>query len=340
MAGCLGGGGGGGNTYQVTIAGAGSGTSTYQAAQALARAASEHSDTIQVSVQTTDGWVANLYEFANNNFSTIGVDNNTLTKAMNDAGPFAEQPVDNLPMQGFAYTNLQIYWVAMEGSGITSTTDLAEGGYTIYPIQPGFGTRLLTEEVIREAGLWKPNEILNVNASDIAGAVQEGRVDALCVYGANGVNLTSWAQQVDVRSDGSLYAIKVGDNFRQAIENVEGARLATFEPYGWQQDVTKVTNEVTSWVLSGQWAFGSDVPAEVSREFARLSSEHWQTIRESDPTALDLSNVERMTSAIIPELEIHPGIANYWKDNGVWNDEWTQGQTNNSSQGQTNNSSQ
>jgi TRAP transporter TAXI family solute receptor len=318
----------GAQNYQIVIGGTSSGSSTQQAGQALARAAAQHSDILTISVQVTDGWTANLYEFDEGNLSSIGVDNNSLNKAMNEEGPFAEEPVENLPMQGFVFTNLEIYWVAMEGSGIESTADLAEGGYTIYPIQPGFGTRLLTEEIIKEAGLWEDNEILNLDTSDIAGAVEEGRADALCIYGANGVALSSWVQEVDVRSNGQLYVIEVDDDFREAIENVGGARLEEIEPYGWEQDVSRVTDTTVSWVLSGQWAFGPDVPAEATHEVARLSSEHWQTIQEADPTALDHSGVESMTAAVIPELAIHPGVANYWEENDVWNDEWTRGETN------------
>jgi len=79
------------------------------------------------------------------------------------------------------FTSLQIHWVGLDGSGLESVADLREGGYTIYPIQPGFGTRLLTEEILQEAGLWEPNDILNVDTGDIPGAVEEDRVDALCL---------------------------------------------------------------------------------------------------------------------------------------------------------------
>jgi len=328
-AGCMDsiGGGGDGDSYQVVIGGTSSGSSTQQAGQALARAASQHSDILNVSVQVTDGWTANLYEFDSGNISSIGVDNNSLSKAMNEEGPFADDPVDSLPMQGFVFTNLEIYWIAMEDSGIESTADLADGGYTIYPIQPGFGTRLLTEEVIREAGLWEPNEILNLDTSDIPGAVEEGRADALCIYGANGAELSSWVQEVDVRSNGALNIIEVDDNFEQAIDSVPGAIKKEIEPYGWEQDVTGITDTTLSWVLAGQWAFGPDVPAEATQEIARLSAEHHETIRESDPTALDHSGVESMTEAVIPELEIHPGVADYWEENDVWNDEWQRGET-------------
>lgn len=327
LAGCLGGS-GDDDEVVVTVGATSTGSSTQQAGQALARGLSEHSDFVRLDVQETGGWTANLYEFDNDEMPAIGVDNNSLSKALAEEEPFDEDPVDTLPMQGYVFTSLDIYWVAVEGSGIESTADIADGGHRIYPIQPGFGTRLLTEEVIKRAGLWEQNEIVNVDTSDIAGVVEEDRVDALCIYGANGVNLSSWVQEVDVRSNGELYVIEVDDNFREAIESVGGARLAEIEPYGWEQDVTRVTDQTVSWVLSGQWAFGPDVPAEATHEVARLSSEHWETIQEADPTALDHSGVESMTEAVMPELEVHPGVANYWEENDAWNDEWQRGETN------------
>ncbi len=335
-AGCLGGdgdeGGDEGTTeeeepesYTVTIGATSQNSSTQAAAQALARAANEHSDTVSISPQVTDGWTANLYEFDNGNIPAMGVDNNSIAKAMAEEGPFAEDPVDTLPQQGFMFTSLQIHWVALEGSGLESTADLAEGGYTIYPIQPGFGTRLLTEEVIKEAGLWEQNDILNVDTGDIPGAVEEGRVDALCVYGANGVALSGWVQEVDVRSGGDLYLLEVDDDYRQAIEDVPGAILEEFEAYGYEQDVDKVTSEVVSWSLAAQWAFGPDIEPEASKEIARIAHEHHDTIRESDPTTLNYDDPGIMTTTVIPDLEIHPGIAEFYQENDLWNDEWTSG---------------
>jgi TRAP-type uncharacterized transport system substrate-binding protein len=218
----------------------------------------------------------------------------------------------------------------MDGSGLESTADLREGGYTIYPIQPGFGTRLLTEEILKEAGLWEPNEILNVDTSDIPGAVAEGRVDALCVYGANEVNLSSWVQEVDVRSDGKLYLLEPDQQLIDAIEAVPGATLKQYDeyPYEWEQEVTGVTSSTSAWVLAGQWVFGPDVPESAAREVARISSEHNEALREADLTALDHSGVESMTAAVIPDLEVHPGIAGFWQDNDAWNDEWMVGETN------------
>ena len=189
-----------GGEETVTIGATSSGSSSQQAAQAYARAASNHSDTISIDPQVTGGWTANLYEFDGDDIPGMAVDNNSLAKAVNDEDPFDEDPVDTLPMQSIMFTSLEIYWVALEDSGIEHIDDLRDGGHTIYPIQPGFGTRLLTEDILQDAGLWEPNERYNGDTGDVPGAVEEGRVDALCIYGANGVELSSWVQEVDVRS--------------------------------------------------------------------------------------------------------------------------------------------
>lgn len=311
-------------SYTITIGGTSTGSSTQAAGQALARAASQHSDIVDISVQETAGWTANLYEYDDDQIPAMGVDNNSLAKALNEEGPFEDAPVGKLPHQGYMFTSLQIHWLGLEGSGIESTADLRDGGYTIYPIQPGFGTRLLTEEIIKDAGLWEQNDILNVDTGDIPGAVEEDRVDALCMYGANGVELSGWCQEVDVRSNERLYILEVDDEFRQAIEDHPGAILEEFEPYGYQQDVSQVTNNVVAWSLAGQWAFSPEIPAEATREVCRLAMEHHDTIRESDPTTLEYTP-EIMAQTVIPELEVHEGVADFYDDEGVWEDDWISG---------------
>ncbi|SNR25578.1 TAXI family TRAP transporter solute-binding subunit [Halorubrum vacuolatum] len=315
-------------SHTFTIAGTASGSSTQAAAQALARAADEHSDTIDVTVQETGGWTANVYDYDAGEFETIGVDTNSMAKAFNDEDPFDEEPVDSLPQQGPLFTSLEMIWVAMEGSGIESTADIRDGGYTIYPIEPGFGTRLLTEEVFRTDGLWDNNDINNEDTDDIPGAVEEGRVDALAVYGSNRVDLAGWCQEVDVRSDGQLYVIEADDQFREAVESVDGARADTYEPYGWQQDVTSELgiDEVFSWILDGMWAFSPDIPAEATYEYTRVMHEHHETMRESDPTVLDYTEgPEQLAAAVNPDIEVHAGVAEYFQDIDIWDDSWMEG---------------
>ncbi len=325
VAGCL----GDDDGHTITIAGTASGSSTQAAAQALARGASDHSDELTIDVQETEGWTANLYEFDAGDFSTIGVDNNSWAAALEGNDPFDEDPVDDLPQQGFLFTSLEMHWVAMDGSGIESTEDLRDGGYTIYPIEPGFGTRLLTETVLREDGIWDANDINNDDTDDIPGAVEEGRVDALALYGANQVELAGWCQEVDIRSDGDLYLIHTDDHFEQTIDDIPGATLLYQDPYPYEQDVTSelgIDSDVTHWALQGQWAFGSDVHPDAVYEMARVAHEHHDTLRESDPTTLDYDDPAVMTDVLMEDVPVHPGMVEFYQDHDVWDDSWEEGE--------------
>ncbi|AXR77094.1 TRAP transporter solute receptor, TAXI family precursor [Natrarchaeobaculum sulfurireducens] len=323
LAGCL----GDDNGHTITIAGTSSGSASQAAGQALARGANEHSDELTVDVQETEGWTANLYEFDEGEFSTISVDNNSWAAALNEEEDFADEPVDDLPMQGFMFTSLEMHWVAMDGSGIESTADLRDGGYTIYPIEPGFGTRLLTEQLLREDGIWDENDINNEDTDDIPGAVEEGRVDALALYGSNGIELAGWCQEVDVRSDGQLYAIESDDQFVESIESMDGAAHVQQEPYGYEQDVQDELglDEIDFWALQGQWAFGPDVHPDAVYEAARVAYDHHDTLRESDPTTLEYTP-EVMTESIMPDVEVHPGMAEFLREHDAWDDDWTEGE--------------
>lgn len=324
LAGCA----GDDDSNRIVIGGTSTGSSTQQAAQAYAQAANQHSDILDISVQETDGWTANLYEYDDDNIPGMGVDNNSLAKALNDEGPFGDDPVETLPHQGFIFTSLEMHWVGLDHGGhdIESTADLRQGGHTIYPIQPGFGTRLLTQEVLEDDGLWENNDIVNVDTGDIPGIVEEENVDALALYGANGVELASWCQEVEVRSGESLYLLETDDQFEQTVEDHPGAigTPVSADDYYPNQDVTQVTQETGGWALAGQWAFSPEIPAEATEEMARIAVEHDDTIREADPTTID-QDVESMTQTVIPEIPVHAGVADYLEANDGWNDDWQRG---------------
>jgi TRAP transporter TAXI family solute receptor len=310
----------------ISIGTAGSGTPTEAAGQALARAMDQHSD-VTVTVESTDGWTSNLYEYDADSFYAMGVDNNSLAHARDETGPFENEPVEDMPHLGFQYTTLDMYFVATEDSGIESTDDLIEGGYEVFPLEPGAGTRLSTEEILTETGIWEVNEMLSTDFGDIAGVVEEGQVDAMVIYGVNGVELTGWAQELDVRSGDALQAIEVGDDVQQAIEDHAGLELEEVEPYGWEQDVTEYTDTVSVWALIGRWALGPEISEEAAYEMTRVSSEHWETIAESDGTTLDHSDPETMTEGLLEDIPVHPGVAEFWEEEGVWDDSWERGET-------------
>ncbi len=324
LAGCLGGG-GGGDTYTLTVGCTSSGSSTMRAGQAMARAMNEYSDSVQFDPQTTDGLIANLYEYDGGEFEAIGTGIHGYSLAMQGEAQFADDPVETLPHLGPLYTRAHIYFVAREGSGVEGVSDLREGGVNLYPIQPGFGTRLLTEQVLKEADLWEQNEIINVDVGDAAGAVEEGRIDVAAVYDSNSVALAGWVQEIDVRND--LYWLPTDDDqFIETVENFSGAAGFEYEPTGWEQDMSKLTDVTHTWTLDAGWAFGPDVPADVTYELCRIAHEHSDTLQESDETSFDYQDFEtHFAGGFLEGAPVHEGVADFLEENDAWNDDWTRG---------------
>ncbi|MHC3438286.1 TAXI family TRAP transporter solute-binding subunit [Natrialbaceae archaeon A-gly3] len=308
--------------YTISMGGSTSGSTAFGSSQALSRALSQESDWLDMSVQTTGGNVANMYLYDEGDLPAVATDNNTIVKALEEDEDFADQPVDDIGYQTLRFNGLDIYWVAVEGSGIESTADFP--GNTIFPIQPGFGTRLITQEVMERAGMWDDVDIINVDVGDSPGAIEEGRIDALALYGSNGVELTGWAQEIDARND--VYAVEVDETFEEAIEETPGARHTVIEPYGWDQDVTDVTDEVIAWALDLQFLFSPEIPAEVGYEFARVSHEHADIVQEADPTYQDHSDPEEMVAAMLDDLPVHEGFAEFYQEQDVWDDSWEVGE--------------
>ena len=323
LAGCMGNGDNG--AYSLTVGCTSSGSSTMRAGQAMARALNEHSDSLTFDPQTTDGLIANLYEYDSGEFEAVGAGIDGYAQAMNGTGQFEDDPVDVLPHLGPLYTRAHIYWVAREGSGVEGLSDLRDGGLNVYPIQPGFGTRLVTETIMKEADLWDQNEIVNVDVGDSAGAFEEGRIDVAAVYDSNSVSLAGWCAEVDVRND--LYWLPTDDDqFVEVAENYEGAEALMYEPIGWEQEMNELTDETIAWTLDSAWAFGPSVPADATYELCRVAHEHSSTLQESDETSFDYQDYEvHFAGGFLEGAPVHAGVADWLEEQGEWNDDWTRG---------------
>ena len=310
-------GGGDEDTYNVTISGAFSGSTTDRAGRALERAVNQHSDTVNLSVTESGGWVENSQLYNGDEVEAIGMDNFNPIRAMNGEPPYEDQPIDKLPLQGMTFDRMDNWMMGVEGSGIESTDDMADRD--VYVLAPGMGTRVALEVVLKNAGYWDQLNHLEVGPGDLPGAVEEGRIEALPGQGTD-PELLGYHQEVDARAD--VYALEHTDNWVQGIEDTEGLETVETEPFGYDQDVTQVTDQVTAFSITSQWRFGPDVEDEAVYELCRVANEHVDTIQEADPTYPDTSDPEVMVEYMDPDQPFHPGAAEFYQDEGVWDDSW------------------
>jgi TRAP transporter TAXI family solute receptor len=305
----------------VELASGTQGTNAYDSGLGILRAVEEHSDTLDLTITEGGGYVNQAYLFGNGEINAVALNNNTIVQAREEKGPFADEAVDIVPAQAHWFQSSHIYFLAREGSGVESLADIDD--HSVYPLQPGWGARELTETILEEAGIAERAEYVNLDIGDMPGALAEGRVDVTAITAANMIQWGGWVQEMDVRND--LYVVETTDSYAQAIKNHPGARHIVMEPYGWEQDVTKITNEIDTIVNDAQMFFGDEVSAQAVRELTRIAYEHQDTIREAAKHYPEMDGPEELTNAVIKDHPIHEGAAEYYKEQEIWNDDWTIG---------------
>ncbi|ELY92419.1 TRAP transporter solute receptor, TAXI family protein [Natrialba hulunbeirensis JCM 10989] len=319
LAGCL-----DSDVEAVSIGIPGDSSTTGQSTQALQAVVQNESDSVRFDAQDSGGDPASIRLYNNGEIDGYSASNFISTNALNDEEPFEEDPVDGIAYQGFQIGVLDLHWLALDGSGIETTDDLLDEDITVWMLPPGWGLRQLSNTVHESIGIREDLEAneLDADTGDIPGRVDEGDVDALISYGANGVNLPGWATEVDARSD--LYAVETTEEFREGAAETDGVDTDTIDVYGYDQDIG--ADEVFTWRETFQFFFSADMPADVAYEVAEISHEHWEDARDAQEAYPDHSDVDNMASAYMSDQPVHPGVADFLEDQGAWDDSWTRGE--------------
>lgn len=309
-----------GGKVTVTMGSSTQGSSTFAGTQALQRAVSEHSDSVEISSQETPGsGPANLRLFDQGDIDGGGIDNFAASKAANNEGEFEENPVDELPQQGFYLFNVHLYLLARADTDIETTADLA--GKNVWLNPPGTSVRPPTDLILENAGLLSEINSFEMSRDDLPGALEEGRIDAIVGYGVGYNALPGWLTELDARTE--FRAVKTTEEFNQAIRDSAGVGFEEIEPYDWDQDLG--VDSLGTWTMGQQFRFGNHLSTETVYEINRVAHDHFETAREANDTFPDFSDSELLTAAILPDQVVHQGIADYWQEVGVWDDSWETG---------------
>lgn len=310
VAGCA-----GDDVHELNIGVPPSGTTSNEAVTALQRAVSQESDEVEMRLEETSGDPESIRLLDDGQFDGYSVGRTILTAALNDLEPFDDDPVEETAVPAINHAGFHHYWVAVEGSGIEDFDDIVENDdISPYMLPPAWGLRRLAEIVHREAGVLDQMEdrIVNLETSDAPGAVEEGNIDALVVYGNNFEALPGWVTEVDARSD--VYFVEPTDTLVDGMEAAEETAPIEFEPYAWEQDIGD--GETTGWAEQFYTSFSEDVPDDVVREVVRVSHEHNDVVREAGEVYMDHSDIDDMVSGFVG-VDIHSGALDYYEDNGA-----------------------
>lgn len=316
LAGCS----GGSSTTNITMGAGSDGSSTWATGQALQQLVRENTENIRITAQQTGGTKANLRLYSQGQVQLIGTSNYLYDRAKNEQGDYASNPIKDFPLQAFEYGVTHTYTLAREGTGIETYEDLK--GKNVWPLWSGSSIRLPYVQFLREAGLWDQVNIRNMGASDVAGALESGRVDALAVYGVSYKGLSGWATQVDTRAQ--LNLVQMSDEKKQQINQILASGYEEIEPYGWNNQSFSA-DTVAAIPMNFRIFYGDEISEDVAYEMTKLVHENGKSLTDQVTILPDVSNPETLVQGTLEEYPVHPGAANYFKEIGAWNDNWTVG---------------
>ena len=294
-----------------------SGTVSNRGVNALQRAVSQESDSITLRIEETSGDPESIREFdaggVNSHTSGLSI----MFRAREGREPFEDDQPENFADQVFNYAALHHYFMAAEGSGVETFDDIVDQAddLGIYILPPGWGLRRLAEDVLQEMDVFdeiQPN-VVDTETAEVAGAIEEGRIDVCLVYGANFVNLPGWAAEVDARND--VYAVESTDTWVEGLESIAATNPIEIEPYGWDQDVG--LDEVIAYPESFSIYAGDDISSEGIYELCRVSHEHIDVVHEADESYLDHSDVNEMTAGLSGDIPYHAGAEEFYEEHGA-----------------------
>lgn len=320
LTGCLGG--GGGDYVDMRVGSSTQGSTVFQTSQAIQRVLREQSDSVRWDTQTTGGDPASVRIYDQGDLEAYGMTNYTVKNALNSQEPFEDEDLD-VPYQGFTYFVRDDHFVALDGTGIETTDDLL--GRDVYLLQPGWGTRQQFMDAMDEdPGLKEEltENVVNIDTGDVAGAAEEGRIEAILSYGANEVNLPTWMAETGARVD--LHSVEVTDQFQDVFEQSNLVSYYEKDTYGYEQDVG---DTFQGWNLLFQYFFDPDLSADAVYEVLEIAYEHYESVQEGQPAFFPYGEEpEHFVTAIESDfLPVHPGAADFYEDHDLWDDSWERG---------------
>lgn len=321
LAGCLGRGNGEEDETTWTIGANAQGSGFWALSQTLQKLYRDKSDRLRLSAQTTGGARANYEQFSRNKNDLTGTSLTVLQDAYTESGLYEGTELDPVPAQGWTFAATHNFMTAREDTDIETFNDIR--GKDVWPFYPGSSLRETTEKVFKEFGLWEDINIVDLDTSQIAGAVAEGRVDVAGSTGLSERSIPGWNVEMDQRSD--MRVLTMSDEQKSGIQDLDDVTYSEVEPYGWEQDLG-ASGPLPTWGDQFVMIYHPDLDPDLVYHSMRVMHDNFGDVYDEATLLPDLEeDSERYVSGHLPEYPLHEGVAQFFDELGVLQDDWIVG---------------
>jgi len=276
-----------------------------------------------VTVYPFSSTTANIKSFLTGNLESTYSAEPGLRKLYAFQKPFKgfEPNVKQMPVQSFwAYTmETHILTLPENKDKYRSWKDL--NGKKIYMTKAGYMNNINMFRAMKDINGLNITHV-EVDMSKVADALRAGTIDATAAYTTAGVSLASWIKVLDVAS--GLQGVN------PTPEEIEKLTAAGFTPV--EIDIKKAyTSDLGVDKLYGVpfffgyhhgLGFPADAVYKALKVFEAAAPELVKLDPGFGPLAKDFAGFQVKGIKSIPEMPVHPGLAKYLKEKGLWDASW------------------
>ena len=245
-----------------------------------------------------------------------------LEQMWTNTGPFAEKPLKEKLYQTWYWSPTGWILVARADSGIRSYSDLvgkticvgdAKGSYVPYVI-----------DAVKAMGLWDKVENKFMSIGELPEALKTGVVDA-CISAIAGLIAASpWTEKIALYND--IVVLTMTEEQIAALKAVPPLAFGYAPATSYAQDVG--VDKIPTIVTYYGYHFAEDTDADIVYAITKAGFEHPEHLSKVHVVAKTFTErweeITREGISAAPHVPVHPGAARYYKEIGVWQDNWTE----------------
>jgi len=309
----------------ITLGTSSDGSSSWTIGQAVQAEVQRNTD-IRLAAERTDGYASNIGLAADDGVDAIMVFNNMYRDAIESQFNYEgeDYSVEDLGWQGMSTLSGEYLLVTTQDSDIEYYRDLEGRDVATFPT--GTGIKPQFDSFMNRALDMDPEEDFNrldLSFTDHSSALRQGRVDACGFFTHNNGEIWSGTWQ-ELSAQNDIRPLQIHPDSLEEAKQTMGNQLREQEyPVVDQEGFNNV--EAPCVFLVGFTVIDQDVSAEDWYEITEATVENIESIREAADLLWDVSVEENFTAGIYEDYPVHPGVANFLKDKGWWNNDWTVG---------------
>lgn len=211
---------------------------------------------------------------------------------------------------------------------IRSYDDLS--GKRVFIGSPGATHFLAIKAVFDVLGLFDKIEYADLPYPEVGGAVAGGRLHAAVIYHTSpAIAPPSWVTELLSRQKMVILNLNASQ-VAKLKTGLEGTGILVVETEIPDYVGSEKKGAVWGWEFYWGWALSPDLPEEygyaIAKTIVEQSHKKGAATRHIEAFAKQPLKIITAGIATIPQIPVHPGVARYLKEKGVWKDAWVVGQ--------------